>query len=308
MKRGILEYLSPFAKLLFLFLLVICCFILLSFAGVLLAIPLFHINLFNRIDILMDIQNPAYIGILKYLQMIQSVSLFIVPALLAGFLFGKSPANYLGIKKKASVSFFIATFLILFVGLPFINWLSSINEMMKLPESMKAVEQWMKDTEGEAAKITDAFLNVKTLSGLSVNILMIAIIPAIGEELFFRGVMQRIFSDWFKNMHVAIFFTAFLFAAIHMQFYGMLPRMMLGVLFGYLYYWTGSLWVPVFAHFLNNGAAVIVSYLSSRGFISSGYEDLGATNNFFLIAGSIVFTGFLLFMVYQKGKINTIHS
>jgi len=137
---------------------------------------------------------------------------------------------------------------------------------------------------------------------------MIAIIPAIGEELFFRGVMQRIFSDWFKNMHVAIFFTAFLFAAIHMQFYGMLPRMMLGVLFGYLYYWTGSLWVPVFAHFLNNGAAVIVSYLSSRGFISSGYEDFGATNNFFLIAGSIVFTSFLLFMVYQKGKINTIHS
>jgi len=83
---------------------------------------------------------------------------------------------------------------------------------------------------------------------------------------------------------------------------------MLGVLFGYLYYWTGSLWVPVFAHFLNNGAAVIVSYLSSRGFISSGYEDFGATNNFFLIAGSIVFTSFLLFMVYQKGKINTIHS
>ena len=131
---------------------------------------------------------------------------------------------------------------------------------------------------------------------------MIAIIPSVGEELFFRGLLQRLFSEWFRNVHIAIFVTSFLFAAIHMQFYGFLPRMMLGILLGYLFYWTGSIWIPVFAHFLNNGSAVILSFLINRGTISSGYEDFGATENLFLIASSILFTGGLLYLVYRTGK------
>ena len=172
-----------------------------------------------------------------------------------------------------------------------------MNEMMKLPVSLSGLEKWMKDTEEEAGRITDAFLEVSTTGGFLVNLMMIAIIPAIGEELFFRGILQRLFSEWFRNVHIAVFFTAFLFGAIHMQFYGLLPRVILGVMFGYFYVWTGSLWVPILAHFLNNGAAVIVSFLAGKGVIKTNYEDFGATDNVFLITGSILFTVFLLYLV-----------
>ena len=300
MKAPILAHLTPATKLIFLLLLVIFCFITVSLAGVLFAVPLFHLNLFKDLTILNNFDNPASVGLLKYLQIIQSFGLFILPAILAGIFFGGNMNCYLGTNKGSFSSVFLGTLLIMFVSLPLINWLTSVNEMMSLPGSFRGIEQWMKETEEEASKITEAFLNVKTTGGLLVNILMIAIIPALGEELFFRGLLQRLFSEWFKNVHIAIFFTAFLFGAIHLQFYGILPRIFLGVVLGYLFFWTGSLWVPVFAHFINNGSAVLISYLANRGFISTGYEDFGATNNVFLITGSILFTAGLLFLVYRS--------
>ena len=174
--------------------------------------------------------------------------------------------------------------------------------MMKLPEFLWRIEDWMKETEDQAARLTESFLNVDSSGGLIINLIMIAIIPAIGEELFFRGLLQRLIAEWFKNAHIAIFLASFLFAAIHLQFYGFLPRMILGVLFGYLFYWTGSIWIPIFAHLLNNGSAVIISYLVNRGQVSSGYEDFGATENVFLITGSILFTAGLLYLVYRTTK------
>jgi len=300
MKEPILGHLTPVAKLFFFILLVISCFIIISLAGVLFAIPLFNINLFKDLSIINDFDNPSSVSLLKYLQIIQSIGLFIIPAILAGIFFGGNSSGYLGINKHSVSSVFLATFLIMFVSLPVISWLTSINEMMRLPETLKGIEQWMKETENEASKITETFLNVNTTGGLLVNILMIAVIPSLGEELFFRGVLQRLFSEWFKNIHIAVLITAFVFGAIHFQFYGMLPRIFLGIIFGYLFYWTGSLWVPVFAHFINNGTAVFISYLMNRGFISTRYEDFGSTNNVFLITGSVFLTGFLLFGIYWK--------
>ena len=302
MKYPILGHLSVSAKLIFVFLLMIVCFVILSVTGILLAIPLFDVNLLKDISVYTDYQNPESVPILKYLQIIQSISLFILPALLAGFFFGGITGKYLGMNKFSTARIFFATILIMFVSLPMISWATSLNEMVKLPDFMKGIENWMKETEDKAVGLTEAFLNANSTGGLLVNLLMIAIIPSIGEELFFRGLLQRLFSEWFRNVHIAIFFTAFLFAAIHLQFYGFLPRMLLGVLFGYLFYWTGSIWIPVFAHFLNNGSAVIISFLANRGTVSSGYEDLGATENLFLISGSILFTAGLLYLIYRTTR------
>jgi membrane protease YdiL (CAAX protease family) len=302
MKDSILGHLSASAKLIFVFLLVIVCFIILSMIGILMAIPLFDINLLKDISVYTDYHNPESVPVLKYLQIIQSISLFILPALFAGFLFGGIGGDYLGMKKISTLRIFLATTLIMFVSLPMIGWATLLNEMIKLPDFMGGIEDWMKETEEQAAGLTEAFLNVNTTGGLLVNLLMIAVIPSIGEELFFRGLLQRLFSEWFRNVHIAILITAFLFAAIHLQFYGFLPRMLLGVLFGYIFYWTGSIWIPIFAHFLNNGSAVIISYLANRGSVSSGYEDFGATEDIFLIAGSILFTCGLLYMVYRAAK------
>ena len=305
MKEPILGHLSASAKLIFVFLLVIVCFVILSMIGILMAIPLFDVNLLKDISVYTDYHNPESVPVLKYLQIIQSISLFILPAILAGFLFGGSWGNYLRLNKISTLGIFLATTLIMFVSLPLISWASSLNEMIKLPDFLKGIEDWMKETEETAAGLTESFLKVHSAGGLLINLLMIAIIPSIGEELFFRGLLQRLLGDLFRNIHLAIFITAFLFAAIHLQFYGFLPRMMLGILFGYLFYWTGSIWVPIFAHLLNNGSAVIISFLANRGTLSSGYEDFGATEDFFLIAGSILFTAGLLYLIYRVTRSST---
>ena len=211
-------------------------------------------------------------------------------------------------KKIPSGSVLLMILLIMMVSLPLINGLVSLNEMMRLPAAFRGMEQWMKEAEDQAALVTEKFLDVHSIGGFAVNMLMIAVIPAIGEEMLFRGLFQRLFGEWFKNIHVAIFLAAFLFGAVHLQFYGLLPRMMLGVLFGYLYLWTGTIWAPVLAHFLNNGAAVLVSYLSNTGVIHADYEKFGSTDNIFLITGSVILTGVVLVGIFilSRRKIQNI--
>ena len=103
------------------------------------------------------------------------------------------------------------------------------------------IEKWMKDAEESAAEITKAFLDVKTIPGLVFNVFMIAFLPAVGEELLFRGIIQRIFTDMTKSHHWGIWISAILFSAMHFQFYGFVPRVLLGALFGYLLVWSGSI-------------------------------------------------------------------
>jgi uncharacterized protein len=302
MKSGPLADLSPFAKLVFVILLVISGFIIFFVAGILLAIPLFHVNLLTDMSVLSKIDDPATISLLKYFQIIQSIGFFILPAILAGWFFEGNVQGYLKLTRTFSTVVFLIIIAVMFVSLPAVNWIISVNEMMKLPEALHGIEQWMKDTEDQAAQLTDAFLTTDTFGGLGINLMLMAIIPAIGEEMLFRGILQRLFSEWFRNVHVAIVFTAFVFAFIHLQFYGILPRMVLGILFGYLFYWSGSLWLPIFAHFLNNGSAVILSFLSSNGIVKQDWETFGATDNIFLIVGSVLITGLLLFWVYKNSK------
>ena len=129
---------------------------------------------------------------------------------------------------------------------------------------------------------------------------MIAILPALGEELMFRGVIQRILTNWTKNYHWGIWITAFLFSAMHMQFYGFLPRMALGAMFGYLLVWTGTMWVPILAHFVNNAMGVLGYYFIGKGVISKDVEEWGTgTEQLPLAIFSIAIVGFLLFLIYR---------
>jgi len=303
MKTAILGHLTPFSRIVFVLMLIITGLILTLGIGILLAIPIFHINIITDTTFLTNFSNPVVVSLLKYLQIVQSIGLFIIPPLLAGYFFEKNPLSYLGMKKNPGSIIFITVLLLMFFSIPFINWLVTINESMKLPSFLQGVEQWMKDSEEQASQLTTAFLDVHTAGGFLLNILMIVILPAVGEELLFRGLLQKLFDAWFRNIHVAIFFIAFIFGVVHLQFYGLLPRMMLGVIFGYLYYWTGSLWVPVFAHFLNNGAVVVASFLSNLGIIKGDYENFGNSDNFYLIAGSILFSVLLLMFIYRKEKL-----
>jgi hypothetical protein len=302
MKKAWLSYLTPFTKIIFVLMLIMVGLILAVLGGLFLTMIQYHTDLAKAILVLSNVSDPSCIPLLKELQILQSVFLFIIPALIAGTLFEGSSTGYFGMKKIPSGSILMMILIIMMISLPMINGMVSLNEMMKLPASLGGMEKWMKETEDQAAQITENFLDVHSMGGFGINILMIAVIPAIGEEMVFRGLFQRLLGEWFNNIHVAIFLAAFLFAAVHLQFYGLLPRMMLGVMFGYLYLWTGTLWAPVFAHFLNNGAAVLISYLSNTGIIHADYEKFGSTNNVFLITGSVLFTMALLYGVFMISR------
>ncbi len=300
MKHAFLGNLNPFSRLVFAIALAFSCFLIVFAAALLIAMPVFHNDLAGTLLLLSHLDDPRALPLLKYFQVTQSFGLFIIPAVLAGYLFEGSSWSYLKAKTTGTLSIYFIVFAMMFLSLPFINWLVDINEMMKLPAALKGLEDWMKSAEEQAGKVTDTFLAGKSFGNFLFNIFMIGILPAVGEEFIFRGLLQRLFKDLLKNIHAAIFLTGFLFAVMHMQFYGLLPRMILGVLFGYLYYWSGSIWVPVFAHFVNNSGAIVVSYLANLGIISQKYQDFGSTHSVLLIMLSVLMTFTCLFMVYRR--------
>jgi len=300
-RKPLLPDLSPFMQLLFTVLLIIACYSFTFLLGLLLAQPLFGITMEAVFASLASFGDPLSLQLLRYFQVLQSFGLFILPVLAAGFFFTGNPFCSLRLDQGPKGWVYPALIVLMFISLPMVNWLITLNESMKLPGFLQEVESWMKTTEDQATKLTDAFLKMPDASTMLLNLIMIGALPAIGEELLFRGLLQPLLKNWTKNIHLAIFLSAFLFSAMHLQFYGFLPRLILGLMFGYLFYWTGSLWVPVIAHFVNNSAAVIISWLGQQGWISGDYEHFGETGNFWFILLSAAATVFLLLLINKKG-------
>ncbi|MEP2773913.1 MAG: CPBP family intramembrane glutamic endopeptidase [Fulvivirga sp.] len=153
-----------------------------------------------------------------------------------------------------------------------IDW----NANISFPEFMSGFENWAKETEELAAKTTAYLTTFSGLPQFFLAFIVIAILPAVGEELLFRGFLQNGFHGITKNIHIAIWISAILFSTIHMQFYGFVPRMLLGALFGYLYYWSGNLFIPIFAHLVNNGLTLILFYLHDIGVIETDLTNTEA--------------------------------
>ncbi len=150
------------------------------------------------------------------------------------------------------------------------------NSNLAFPEFLKSFETLARDLETKAEEVTKFLTTFDSFGAFVFGFIVIAILPGIGEELVFRGLLQPILHRATNNIHVAIWFSAILFSAIHMQFFGFVPRMLLGALFGYLYYWSGNLAVPMFAHFLNNGLSVVGIYLYQQGKVKMDIEAASA--------------------------------
>ncbi|MFC2151371.1 lysostaphin resistance A-like protein [Bacteroidota bacterium] len=291
----------PFSKFIFSIFIILVTFFITFLVGFLVAIPLFHININDLTGVLSDYNDPDNIRFLKYLQTIQALGLFIIPAFIIGYIFNSKSTAYLKFNLISNRSF-VLIFFIFLAAIPFINSLALLNEGMQFPEWLKGIEIWMREKETSAQKLTEAFLKMDSLSSLFFNIIMIGILPAVGEELIFRGVFQSLFAEWTKNIHVGIIIAAILFSAMHMQFYGFLPRMILGILLGYLFYWSGSIWAPILGHLVNNTTAVIVYYFYADE-MSRDIENFGATEGSFiyLIIG-VAFLAPLLYLFYKENK------
>jgi len=212
--------------------------------------------------------------------------LLISQAIIASAIFIVAPLLYCFSIERRSVRYFFvgeqrySQFIMLTIGLTlaaimvntvFTYW----NMHVKFPACLKVFETWAQKKEWELKKLTDLLTNFKSIQDLLIAIVIIGLIPAIGEELLFRGILQNLFFKGTQNIHIAILTSAFVFSAIHLQLYGFLPRFLLGVLFGYLYWWTHNLVFPIIAHLFNNSFALTVSFLypkSATVYELEGYE------------------------------------
>lgn len=211
--------------------------------------------------------------------------------------FFKIPANIL----TALTLVVIIVFSFMVINTMFIDWNASI----ELPESMAGLEHWAEDLEESMEVLTKYLTEFESTGYLMVAIIVIAILPGIGEELLFRGFLQNLLKRITKNDHVAIWVTAILFSAIHFQFYGFIPRMLLGALFGYLYVWSGNLLIPIVAHFLNNFVSLMALYIYQKGLTDIDVESTEALPTMYILIFSALFVVSLIYFKNYLAKSNT---
>ena len=293
---------SPGLKILFSLFAIFVAFTVTLFLSAILGMVIFKDGLINLMNQASNFSEEN-ITVLKYFQTVQSIGLFMIPPIIIAFVYGDSIQSYLKLNvAPKTISFILTSILLILAMPPLINFLAEINSKMALPVSFKGLEEWMKNMEENAAGLTELFLNTKTTGGFLFNIFMIAVLPAIGEEFMFRGVLQKQFSDWANNNHFGIWISAFFFSAMHMQFYGFLPRLFLGVIFGYLFFWSGTIWLPVIAHFINNAIAVSAYFLINHGKIDESFEEIGTPGNgiFTYLPISIALVALILHQIYKQ--------
>jgi uncharacterized protein len=200
-------------------------------------------------------------GFIRYTLVAQDISFFIVPAIIILTKYNPGYQNSILSIKAISINDLILVALLAFCAFPVTSLAGQLNSEMTLPGQLSGIEQWMRDKEDYANHLMGLLMTPGTIMGMCVNVVIIACIPAIGEELIFRGVFQKIFENLFRSGHLSVWFTSFIFSAIHFQFYGFLPRFILGLIFGYLFLWTRNLWLPITAHFINNAVPTVWSYM-----------------------------------------------
>lgn len=237
-------------------------------------------------------EQPMSVSSLKWVQLFQSMAMFLLPPLCMAYLWTQEPMKWLKMDKCQRPGVSLMAILIMLLALPAINLIGHINQQMVLPSFLEPLEQWLKMHEETAGQLTEQFLHADTYGGLVINILLMAVLPAVAEELSFRGVLMNLFpAKGDRVPHVAIWCTAILFSAVHMQFYGFLPRMLMGALFGYVLVWTGNLWVPILMHFTNNAMAVLLYFVSMRmNWDMKMIDAIGTNDTLWLGVVSLVIT------------------
>src|SRR5688572_19356474 len=198
-----------------------------------------------------DWTKPGMISMMKWIQGISSILIFLLPAIIyARICFTGRPLYFLGLKRAEKSGMYGLAILCIMLAFPFVIWLGEVNQNIRLPE-------WMTAMEKDTAKQMEALLKINKPIDILVNLVIIAVLPAICEELCFRGALQRIMIHCTKSPWAGIIISSVLFSALHLQFQGFLPRMFLGVVLGALYWYSGSLWTSILAHFVNNGVQVV---------------------------------------------------
>ena len=288
----------PIVSLIYILLLVVVGTMIFSLLAFGVGAAIYGPSIMTKLSDILAGNNPSEINFLKIFQIIASIGTFIVPCYLLTLIESKR-TTYFNFSLPSPKRLLWLSIVVMLISLPLLELSILVNLKMQLPEFLSGLETWMKEKEMEMEKVTLLLINTTTYSGLAINLFMIAILPGIGEELLFRGVLQNIFTRWVRNPHFAIWIVAILFSAIHVQFYGFLPRMLMGALFGYLYYWGKSIWLPILAHFANNAYAVISSFILLKQGKSIEEINQASSSSWFIYVLSFIGTAIIIYYFWQ---------
>lgn len=228
---------------------------------------------------------------------IQDIFMLIMPALVTALIVTRQPVKLLALGRMPSAGRVLIAIAVMLLASPAMSWIIELNSSIQLPESLGALEQKMRAMEDSAQATLDFMLGAHTPANLFVNILLIGLLAGFSEELFFRGALQRLINSTGLSVTAAIWISAIIFSAIHMQFYGFVPRMLLGVYFGYLLVWSGSVWLPVIVHAFNNSMFLVLKYMTGNGDPSIGAE--GSMESVIAIIASVLATAAGLILLYK---------
>ncbi len=255
----------------------------------------------------LDQPDIKYIPYIWWMQSMSAFGLMVVPGIIWAYYYDYTTSwEPLGLHFKTSRKSYLAVVGIMLVSMPIIYAVYHWNQGIALPAAWSELEASLQKAEKDSEQTIKLLMQATGWSGLLMNLFVIALLPAISEELIFRGVLQNIMRSLFKQPHLAIWLTAILFSAIHMQWYGFLPRMLLGALFGYFYFWSGKISLAVLAHLVNNGLAVIIEYTGNATNLPVD-EDVLLASPWWLVLLSLLFSGiFLRYLYLHRRELNPI--
>jgi membrane protease YdiL (CAAX protease family) len=271
-RKPILSGQSPFAMIIFSALGVIIVGLVFQLLGVFLATLFYDVSVFELLQT-DGLDDRGAVNGLKVLQIVGAIGTFIVSSLLLSFFYTGRWLGYFPFGRGMSGQAVLLMIVIMMAALPFVNFLTDLNTRFEIP--LEGLERYFRQMEEQTEKMMMTLVRADNLGALFVNLFMIAIIPAVGEELVFRGLIQRHLTDLFRNPHVAIVIASVIFSVVHFQIYSFLPRFFLGLILGYAFYYGKTLWYPMLAHLVNNGVAVIFYYLYFNGRAGDSLEEIG---------------------------------
>lgn len=241
---------------------------------------------------------------LRIATLINDIIMFVMPPVICAVVYSYRPAEYLRVESAPGLTPLILAVGTMICSIPMMNMIIEWNEGLSLPSSLAAMESWMREAEQQAGDTVNTLMGGSSAGSLILSILIVGVLAGFSEELFFRGGIQRLLVSGRVNPHVAIWVTAFLFSAIHLQFFGFFPRLLLGAFFGYLLYWTKNLWVPIVCHILNNSIVATVTWMTARGSVTSGgLNEIGtavSAHQLLWVTVSIIMTFMLLMTLKLK--------
>ena len=239
-------------------------------------------------------------------QGLSQIIMFLCPALLFAWLFSDKVGVFFqtGLKRWQLYPILLATLLII-IAIPLVDVLSSWNESLHLPQSLAKFEDLIRLTEKKSQELVSQFLSLPGLGNLLLNLLILALIPAICEELVFRGVIQKTLVDWFRNPHVAIMVTAAVFSLTHFEIFQFVPRFVLGVFLGYIFYYSHTIWASALAHFTNNALIVVLSYAQKYNIINIDPQNIQLPYPAIFAIASTELSAVILFFMMKTCKKHT---